>query len=90
MTSKQLKLIAEAKVNTSYCFICLDTKATKLVTRGKESFNTCNECASLVKQANDRRNSIKTNLAYKDDRHIFTYTLGMNLLPVKITIGDLK
>lgn len=75
-------------VNELLCFICQINSPTKEATRGKETFQLCNECASAVEKENNARNRIKKAIYANDTRHMFQYTLGADLTPTQIKIKD--
>lgn len=93
MTNEQKKSITklnELNANGSICCICEETKPTHLLTSKAGSFKVCQRCAEVAKYQNDTNNRIKESLYRTDKNKIFTYTLGWNLLPNKITITPLE
>lgn len=78
------------KVNENLCFVCQENEITHEVIRGKESFKVCEDCSRAIVHENNARNKIKQAIHLNDTRHIFEYTLGMNLLPTKIEVKPIR
>jgi hypothetical protein len=72
-------------VNEALCFICQEVPPTKLVTRGRHKFKVCDACAAVVVA----HNTVKQALYRGDRLNLFTYALGADLSPVKITVEPL-
>jgi hypothetical protein len=87
--NKQQAIEEIGKSDKSKCFICQKLPPTKKATRDEVEFLLCDNCAQAVEQENNTRNRVKAALHQNDTRHIFQYTLGMNLTSIKIEICKL-
>ena len=82
------------QTDETLCFLCQKQSPTILCTRGKETFTLCASCAEVVREENNGRNRIKSSLYANDTatgtaaRHIFQYTLGMDLMPTEIEFEE--
>jgi len=73
-------------LNPDLCFLCQKKTPERRVVRGREKFNLCKDCTDLVIQENQIRNLIKRTIYARDNKHIFQYTLGMDLSPTEIFV----
>ena len=73
-------------VDETKCFICQERAPEFKTTVGNRFTKLCAPCVALVQQEINWRNRIKAALFQADRTKIFTYTLGMNLLPTKFKV----
>ena len=83
------KHVIDVTNDPKLCFVCQEVEPTKLVTiRGQQS-KLCAACSDLVYRETETHNRIKKAMFAHDTRHIFQYTLGADLSPVRVKVEEL-
>ena len=83
--------LMHATMNYDLCFLCQEEPPTHIITSNAKSGETkvCEDCAKAAEAVNDQNNRVKKALHRGDRLGIWTMTLGMSLLPIRLEIKKL-